>query len=246
MPSSRKRNKGKERKIKKEEKRGAWWRGWAVSSAGGSCNHGCVMIPPADHAVAAFMNAFFDGWRLPDSNFLIALNSTVKTNSIVWNDAEQRQLAMNLFSRMGTNMILKGVDTNKEDGGLPTMCAQAILLLECFDSKLGFHNALDCGMVKATAIANAGGERDTLKFYCKRLPCSCLRERYKHVRKTLPKMGRCFQCRQRKERSSLMTCGRCKVPFFCSEECHVANWPTHRKECGFYAHFRQCQEAAVA
>ena len=55
------------------------------------------MLPPPDHAVAVFMNAFIDVWRLPDSDVLLALNSTVKTNSKVWNDSEQRQLAMKLF-----------------------------------------------------------------------------------------------------------------------------------------------------
>ena len=112
------------------------------------------------------------------------------------------------------------------------------LHLECYDGKGDFKSASHGTMMKGTAIAS-GNDRDTLKFYTKRISCSCLNERYKHARKTLPKMGKCSHCHEEKERSSLMTCGRCKVPFYCSRECQVANVPGHKEHCGVYVDMKK-------
>ena len=62
--SSRKRNKGRERKAKREAAKVAssQWRKWAapmmLGAGEGHCNHGCAMLPPPDHAVSKFMNSF--------------------------------------------------------------------------------------------------------------------------------------------------------------------------------------------
>ena len=65
-PSSRKRNKGKDRKAKQLAKKDeneianakAFWRRFCNSAITG-CNHGCAMIPPDDHPVSSFMDQFY-------------------------------------------------------------------------------------------------------------------------------------------------------------------------------------------
>ena len=42
----------------------------------------------------------------------------------------------------------------------------------------------------------SSSRRDTLKFFSKRVPCSCLKERHQKERETMPKMGVCFRCQK--------------------------------------------------
>lgn len=117
--------------------------------------------------------------------------------------------------------------------------AAAIVIMQC---GYGGDGDFDRADAKWELLAH-GNIRDVLKFYSKRLPCSCLKEQYKHSRRTVPKMGLCEHCRQRKERAILMTCGQCKVPQYCSRECQVAEWPDHEKDCDRYANIRRRREA---
>jgi len=73
--------------------------------------------------------------------------------------------------------------------------------------------------------------RDALKFFRKRTACKCLKKLHLEARKTTPKMGRCGNCSQEKERVSLSVCSRCMATQYCSRECQVAAWPKHKKGC---------------
>ena len=108
---------------------------------------------------------------------------------------------------------------------------EGILALDCYDND-DFDCACDVARMRIhRTLPNGSGEREMLKFYSKRLSCSCLKEKYKHTRKTLPKIGQCWQCKQEKERASFVTCGRCKVPLYCSRGCQVADWLDHENDC---------------
>ena len=73
-------------------------------SADGRCSHGCVALPPPDHAVYRFMNAFDHAWNY---NMLpLVLKNTFEKHPEVWNDAEHRHMATGILLSMGTNMIL--------------------------------------------------------------------------------------------------------------------------------------------
>ena len=120
MPS-RKRNKGKERKAKKA---GEWWRSWAF---GGQENwasniigcHGCVAIPPSDHA---FMNTFDELCRARGNGAYKAMRGAADAHPEVWNDADHRQLAMViLLSREQTGFwFIEGLEiTTSRNQPLP-------------------------------------------------------------------------------------------------------------------------------
>ena len=227
---------------------GAWWRGWAVgwtiwgSEGEDGCDHGCVVIPPPGHAVYRFMNTFYEEWSR--NSIRMVLWNTFQKLPEVWNDAEYRQIAICILLSIGTNMILDKADDNdsyEKDYEKELDIAIAILLLECYDEEGAFKFACHFTAAKRTVLSN-GNKRDALKFYSKRLSCSCLTERYKDARKHVLKVGACSNCREEKERASLMTCGRCKVPMFCSRECHVAAWPNHEGYCDIYADIKHRQE----
>jgi len=64
------------------------------------------------------------------------------------------------------------------------------------------------------------------------------------ARETSPKTGICICCEKEKERVALSVCSRCMIMQYCSRECQVADWPTHRKECDSYVHAHKQQTQA--
>lgn len=237
MPS-RKRNKGKERRAKKEARSGEWWRHWTIGDRAESdvgCNHGCV-VPSRDHTVSRFMNTLDEELTRYRNDILTAMRNTFSKHSEVWNNAELRHMTSSVLLCIGTNLMLQ---KNPANGDKPirwgVTIAQAILLLECYGDRGNFEDAYNLADMKVhRSLPGHYGERDVLKFYSKRLACSCLNEKYKLARRTLPKLGRCEHCDTFMQREHLMTCGRCKVPRYCSRECQVAEWPDHDEVCGIY------------
>ena len=75
-----------------------------------------------------------------------------------------------------------------------------------------------------------GGEREATRFFSKRIDCSCLKERYKHL-KLQPRVDMCLHCKRIKERSELRVCSNCKIAAYCSEQCQRAAWPKHKVKC---------------
>ena len=75
-----------------------------------------------------------------------------------------------------------------------------------------------------------------VSYYRRRIPCSCLDEKYKEV-KSIKKMGFCYNpsCSQpgrKVERSKMFSCTRCGEANYCSVECQKAEWKHHREICG--------------
>ena len=254
MPS-RKRNKGKERKAKKAEleaevivrKRAMArkaWQGWArverdvIRSAQfiTQCNHGCALMIPddANHPVTSFvdvlfMNCFFGEGKHTVDN----LDDSFGTQLAVWNDDRHRKITIDLMIRIATNMILGKADVLR----VPRDIVYALMMLENYGGSGDIDSTINSRVVvtkiRDLGIGNGGSGslRDVLKFYRKRTTCKCLKERHLHARQTLPKLGVCRYCTDFKERSSLMVCSRCRIDHYCSRECQVADWPSHKREC---------------
>ena len=245
MPS-RKRNKGKERKAKKAEleaekirkEREAARSVWLKYARGveedgrviSKCNHGCdLMIPDEDnHPVTNFLGALFihtankSNIQIPLAQYLV---DTFTTYQEVWDNARYRAMAVNIFIAVGTNFLLQN-----ERGGY--FLAHAIVILENYDGEGIVSTLYSCAVAtKVRDLGYAGTKRDLLKFYRKRVSCSCLRDMHLHARKTQPKTGGCFHCKQVKERALLMVCSRCRINQYCSMTCQYADWLEHRSEC---------------
>ncbi len=80
-------------------------------------------------------------------------------------------------------------------------------------------------------------EHTLVSFFRKRIPCSCLDEKYQEV-KSIKKIGICFnpQCSLGEvERSTMLSCIRCRRVNYCSPQCQEAHWKKHKKECDNYA-----------
>lgn len=244
VSKSRKKSKGRERKAKKEEAaRERSYNNWKALARGkvrnGSvvvvqCDHGfeCgdgVSIPDdSNHPVCAFLNAYFmsgKDWY----NTLTAYKTTVFMNS------NNREMVLNILISAGTNMILyKRLSTDEEIRHVRNV-AMTITVIDHFDG-VSIESTICSREVapKLRKLSYEGNDlkRDLLKVFYKRIVCSCLDDMYSEARNTLRKLGACSNCRKVTERALLDVCSKCMIVQYCSRECQVAAWPSHRDLCG--------------
>ena len=242
-PSSRKRNKGKERKAKqlakKEENDRAdahqCWQSFYSSrfwSTTIDCDHGCDVAISDNHPVSIFMDHFILNLELEGmwSAHRIMTN-LFETHRLIWNNESYRRLALNILIRMGTNMLLREEEC---EISWPVGIAHCIFILELYNGTGSIHPVLNDPVLlaKRTELSVTSSiRRDVLKFYRKRTTCKCLKKMHLEARKTIPKMGFCWGCDKEMERVALSVCGRCMVQQYCSRECQVSHWSSHEALC---------------
>ena len=262
MPS-RKRNKGKDRKARKAENKRVeirnTWQAWARGEFEGQqediilCRHvACgnevdTMISEDGnhHPVCSFMDTYFGNWNAMTTTE--NLRDTYQKHTEVWKSESYKKIAVNILVRIGTNFSL-----NKYTG--PRTVALAIVVLENYDGgdeiestvnyrvvATKFRDLHCCSLTDPLLLGNNGGVwsgssilRDALKFFRKRIACSCLKEMHLQARKTQSKLGICIHCGKVKERAMLMVCGRCGIMQYCSRGCQRADWPSHKRNCNIH------------
>ena len=238
-PSSRKRNKGKERKAKREadkeeNERLVAHRFWRAFCGSNQCNHGRDVMIPDDHPVSRFMDQFYINLIHNSMKVIENLKEIFKSHRHIWNNESYRKLVIDMLIHIGTNMLLR------EDSPLswPSCVAQSIIALEHYDGSddIGLVINKRVVMSKWRDIKSDSGSsrRDCLKFYRKRTSCKCLKKIHLEARKTIPKVGFCWHCKDEMERVALSLCSRCMIEQYCSRECQVAAWPKHKEDCDEY------------
>ena len=185
MPS-RKRNKGKERKAKKEaiaakndDRLDNTWRGWALGEDVLSsdekkrihCEHGCDVTAPTDrdHPVCCFMNSFM-GNKSDWAEILYLLPQ-------IWDDDNYRNMAIHILTRIGINNLLLIKDHP------PTVqrnnIACTIMILENYNEAMKVSEVfLTLRVASKVRDLQGSNNRDLYKFFSKRVSCSCLKEAY--------------------------------------------------------------------
>ena len=228
----------------KAEKVRNMWVGWArgedmldYGRVITQCNHGCVlMIPDGNHPVAIFIDAFFidclfgEGSSLAEGkgkHVVDNLSDSFGTQLAVWNDDSHRKMAKDLLLGIGTIMIL---GNEEKILTVPKEIAYAVMVLENYDGNGDIDSTMTTRYVSAKA-RDLRSSRDVLKFYRKRLSCSCLKHKHLLARKTTPKMGACYNCGQTKNRAMLSVCSKCRISQYCSRDCQIADWPEHKEHC---------------
>ena len=269
--TSRKRNKGKDRKAKKaaleaekvdsvKELVRHQWHAWArgLDDSGrviSPCSHGGALIIPDDknHPVCSFVDTFFLNTAVHNMhtlhnmydtfhkrNILQSLVDTFQRHAEVWKNESYRKMAIQILVHCGTTSL------HCKDTGMPQEVTRAIVILENYDGVGGIdsvlYNPIASKKLRDIHLAGSSMKRDMLKFYRKRITCSCLKGMHLEARKTLPKLGACYLCDEEKERSLLMVCGRCKIAQYCSRECQIAAWPMHKSSCDAYVNFHKQQK----
>jgi len=240
-PSKKKKRNGKSTKVvtaKSLMKKG----GWASLLASG-CKHGCPDLPPRDHPVYTFLNLFEDeikkssieeslSWKVP--MFLMA---SFSSHSILWNNNESNEymnMALAILRAVGTQLILRGYEAVEKNIAYGIMLLEKRIEQRVQWSIDGTQPSTGKQIEQAGHVVRKlvdGSSRDMLRFYSKRIPCSCLDEKYKEAKKSQNKVGVCHGCHKTVERESLRVCSRCKMCFFCSQFCFEEYWPMHKEAC---------------
>ena len=94
----------------------------------------------------------------------------------------------------------------------------------------------------AKARAKLDSRRNITKFFAERIPCHCLDE-IKQAAKNDPRTGMCVACLKEAEDATLFNCSACGMAKYCSRECQVGDWSSHRHLCKAWR--RSKKEAAV-
>jgi hypothetical protein len=201
------------------------WRIWAIVGLTQGCNHGCPVLPDPNHAVSYLID---DVWAhaAVQQRYIYTFDNYRQ----VWDISANRKLALDIMVAAGTNIILS-IDNRAKVAAEYLAVTIAVLDQYNGNGKDDFHLA----MWKTNLVAEdlrCGGQREIIRFFLKRISCTCLKAKYSLVKKSQPtRISKCSTCKQVKVRSSMMLCERYKVIQYCCEECQAADWPTHKVLC---------------
>ena len=199
------------------------------------CTHGFTNFGKKsiiDDFTEAFRKAFIeafkrDGGVCIENSLVESKNATMDEYAEVWNDSAMMKSAISGFLFVGTRFILDGNDSSAR-----AAATFARYLEQWTAVTLQKTQAFICWpKVQQSAL----DEYTLVKFFRHRIPCSCLDEKYEEV-KTITKMGICNnkQCHlphREVERSKTMYCSRCRCVTYCSRECKIFDWSTHKPDC---------------
>ena len=213
------------------------------------CDHGFTDLIPdhSNNVVCLFMDELFMNCLKEDmGKYLNVRDLFLGYNPLKWFDSRAFGMVIIILVSIGTNLLLHN------DMSGPLCLAKVIVIIENYDERknydyddiynfdvVGDYNATinspDVSTkMRALFVEGSSTNHDLLKFYRKRITCSCLKKMHLEMRKTLPKLGMCYHCEEEKERSLLMVCSRCKIGQYCSRECQIADWPYHKCACDVY------------
>ena len=226
MAASRKKAKGKARKGSKLKNGGA-------GQNAASCLHGVdpsktVMFLDFIHSFLDIYNNAIDSVQNMEQSFFIAQVATKDKYANLWGKSDNLVWATSYFVHTATRAVLLG---NIEQGRIDASFAcyfEEYKAVE-MDKSQGRIHAL-----KIVEVQNAD-EHTLLSYLKKRIPCSCLDEKYNQV-KGITKMGICanHKCSKHEKmvgRKTMMCCSRCRQSNYCSRECQVEDWPKHKFFC---------------
>ena len=211
------------------------------------CNHGFVPFPRI-HVCRAFLESLGnDYWagrksRLNLYHILEHFYEATKTKyAEVWNDPNKMNWVVSYFVRLGTKTILDDSVTN-ETAARSAMFSSffeqwAAVVVHAKEARASCDWDIFRVLCHWTKILELykGDEHTLVSFFRKRITCKCLDDKYKEVR-SITKIGYCCyeDCSlpgNKTIRSKMLYCTQCRRANYCSRECQVAHWLSHRDEC---------------
>ena len=200
-----------------------------------SCMHGC---DKPDYDICGFVKRYLQVVVLIPMEkcpWMVAYNIATKAYPEMMSHADNISAIDSIFVALATNCVLSG------DMDLARRCASSASYFEMQGKFISDHLRLgreNLGLVTGIEKMRELGvsdEHTLVRYIQKRIPCSCLDEKYEEV-KGIKKIGLChgINCKNNggvAERSTMMHCTRCRRAYYCSRECQEAHWPIHKTIC---------------
>ncbi len=162
------------------------------------------------------------------NSFVAAFNAMHEKYAEVCQNFARLELIVSFYCSMGARFILEGESGERLRGC--AVSAYAFGQLAATVKKLKEGEEVQIYILNSRLYElNNADEHTLVEFFMKRIPCSCLDEKYEQV-KSITKTGICaaIQCplpdNGRVKHSSMIYCTGCREVRYCSEECRVAHW----------------------
>jgi len=192
-----------------------------------SCSHGCP-----DWSNTANEPAF-QALQIIEENFYTLTQDEIAVKmEEVCGPSMNEDLTLKAISSSAARILLnKDVPPEKAEGAAQKM-AIIMLTLEQFEAFRSFDEKLLSEPLQKCMEAQAklDSRRNITKFFAERIPCHCLDE-IKQAARNDPRTGMCLACRKKAEDSTLFNCSACGLLKYCSRECQVGHWSSHRSLC---------------
>ena len=169
----------------------------------------------------------YDSYWSMDKTLKKSMAATKKQFPGVWRNQEKLELSKSFCLARGAINILIG-----EIGRARCAAFAANFMEQWIDITLS-RTKTEFDLPKLIELLNA--DEHTLVSYVRtRIPCTCLDLKHKEV-KSIKKMGWCNNptCSHDNtvERSTMLSCTRCRWANYCSQECQTQHWKIHKKIC---------------
>ncbi len=200
------------------------------------CRHGVELESHDEKLCREVLEAFGGGYDTcfnnGDHNLVSMLQAGVeaawgKNISVALNDVAKMEGVLSICVADGVQCILIG--NNKT--------ARVNISFAYYFEQLIATKMIDCQRI---AELQQGDMKTAVEYLRKRIPCSCLDEKFEEV-KSIIKMGLCSNpaCslpERKVERKKMFKCTGCSSTYYCSYECQKAHWSKHKKNCKQIVH----------
>ena len=194
------------------------------------CMHGHTLLPDEDVAhqfMISFMSHFCDALNSDGKpgpkNIEAAMNATDEMLGYhTLQNEEKVDWCLSYLYGMGTEFILG------DDARQASIIAEIACLFEL--NKCSTFGTKEPELFFANSFADI---HTLVSFFRKKIPCSCLDEKYEDVKK-VSKLNRCRnpKCFRLEKRRKFLYCTGCRSTNYCSRECQKEDWSRHKQTCG--------------
>lgn len=193
---------------------------------------------PGKKFVDAFKSEFYAASRNLDVSGALrsAFEATFSQYSQVWDDSAIMESVVSFLSSSATFHVLRDdQDGAHNDASLACYFEEMLAAKQGKKATANFPKIFELRFCDLNTLVG---------FLRKRIPCSCLDEKYMELKPTA-KMGICWNenCSSPDsgvERSAMMSCSGCRQANYCSRACQKAHWTKHKKDCLMFG----CLQAA--
>ena len=162
-----------------------------------------------------------------EDGFVKGIKATEEKHPEAWNDMSCIETIISFCLGTGTEHLLREHYT---------VARLQATLARYLQEVIAVHGNIQNDIYWTKVFELYGADEHTLvKYFRRRIPCSCLDEKYNKV-KHVTKLGICYnpECPlpdRKIERCKLMHCTRCRQANYCSIECQRADWKSHKETC---------------